>query len=65
MSAFHERLAAIMAERGITQTGLARRLGVTKTCTHNWYWGISEPRIDMLIRLRRILRCEWDELLGR
>ena len=65
VSAFHERLAAIMAERGITQAELARQMGMHRVTAHNWYWGMTEPSIEKLIRIRRILRCEWDELLGR
>lgn len=62
---FHERLTALMDERGITQADLARRLGVTRTAAHSWYWGINEPNITTLARIRRLLRCEWDDLLGR
>lgn len=62
---FHERLTAMMDERGITQSDLARRLGVTRTATHNWCWGVNEPSITTLSRIRRLLRCEWDDLLGR
>lgn len=60
----HERLSALMDERGITQADLARRMGVSRTAAHNWYWGVTEPNIDTLVRLRRILGCTWDELLG-
>lgn len=62
---FHERLTALMDECGITQSDLARRLGVTRTATHNWCWGVNEPSITTLTRIRRLLRCEWDDLLGR
>ena len=62
---FCKRLRAIMAERGVTQAELARRLGVTRTCTNHWYWGVTEPNIEKLTRIRQILRCDWDELLGR
>jgi transcriptional regulator with XRE-family HTH domain len=64
-SDFCDRLRALMEERGMTQSGLARRLGVGRTCVNHWYWGISEPRIGTLLRIRRLLGCEWDELLGR
>ena len=62
---FHEHLAALMGERGITQTDLARRMDVSRTAAHNWYWGITEPNIETLRRIRRVLDCTWDELLGR
>lgn len=62
---FHERLTALMAERGIKQADLARRLGVSRSTVHSWYWGVNEPSITTLARIRRLLRCEWDDLLGR
>jgi len=54
-----------MAARGLRQSDMARRMGVGRPRMNHWYWGISEPRIDTLIRMRRILGCTWDELLGR
>lgn len=62
---FYERLQQIMADRNITQAQLARKMNVSRGCIHYWYWGVNEPKIEMLVRLRHILGCEWDELLGR
>lgn len=65
MSDFANRLQALMAAKGLRQSDMARRMGVGRTRVNHWYWGVSEPRIDTLIRIRRILGCTWDELLGR
>jgi transcriptional regulator with XRE-family HTH domain len=54
-----------MEERGITQSDLARRLGVSRSCVHSWYWGVNEPGIDALRRIRRVFGCSMDELVGR
>lgn len=62
---FHIRLQRLMLDRGITQAELARRVGVGRTCMHYWYWGMREPSIGALKIMRRALRCEWDDLLGR
>ncbi len=59
------RLQRIMAERDITQSELARMLHVSRTCVHHWYWGINEPNIEKLHEMRRALRCDWEELMGR
>ena len=59
------RLQLLMEERKVTQADLARRLGVSRTTVHQWYWGINEPSIDRLKEIRRILGCTWEELIGR
>lgn len=61
---FSMNLRRLMLRRGITQAEIARRMGVNRSCIHNWYWGIREPNIDSLKRLRRILGCTFDELIG-
>lgn len=61
---FCTRLQRIMDDRGMTQAELARRLDVSRTCVHQWYWGVNQPSIEGLRALRRILRCGWDELMG-
>lgn len=53
-----------MLKRGLTQAELARRMGVGRTCIHQWYWGLNEPSIESLKRLRSILGCTLEELIG-
>ena len=62
---FYVRLQRAMADRGITQAQLARRLHVGRTYVNHWYWGINQPSIEKLREIKRALRCEWDVLLGR
>ena len=61
---FDQNLRRLMLRRGMTQTELARRMGVSRHCIHAWYWGLNEPSIEKLKRLRRILVCTFDELIG-
>ena len=61
---FCDRLRDLMARSGVTQADLARRMGVSRSCVNNWYWGINEPSIESLRVIRRILRCSWEELMG-
>jgi DNA-binding XRE family transcriptional regulator len=63
-SYLHERLVSLMAERGITQAELARRMQVSRTTAHNWFWGVNEPSIEVLRRICRVLGCGWNDLLG-
>lgn len=62
---FHIRLQRLMYDKDMSQSELARRVGVGRSCMHNWYWGIRQPNLDALKRIRRALCCEWDELMGR
>jgi len=59
------RIQRLMARNDITQSELARRMGVTRTCIHAWYWGINEPNVEKLRQLRRIFGCDWEELMGK
>lgn len=58
------RLQRLMARNDITQSELARRMGVTRTCVNAWYWGVNEPNVEKLRQLRWIFGCSWEELMG-
>lgn len=61
---FDQCLKRLMLKRGLSQSELARRMGVSRVCVHQWYWGINEPNLEKLVRLKQILGCTWEELLG-
>ena len=61
---FAQSLKRLMLRRGLTQAELARRMGVSRHCVHYWYWGLNEPNLEKLVRLKQILGCTWEELLG-
>ncbi len=48
---------------GITQTELARRLGVRQNTITQWERGSRQPRAEMLPKLADTLGCTLDELL--
>lgn len=50
--------------RGITQSELAKKLGVSQTNIYNYEVGRTEPNIDTLIRLSHILEVSVDYLVG-
>ncbi len=52
---FRHNLARIMAERGITQAGLARALEVSRVAVHAWIWGTCFPETARLIKLAQTL----------
>lgn len=62
---FHVRLQYAMLDKGISQAQMARRLHVSRPQVNRWYWGVAKPSIEALKSIRRVLGCEWDDLLGR
>lgn len=61
----YERLQRLMVDKGLTQSQMAARLGVSRTCMHYWYWGINSISVENLRMIKGVLRCEWEDLLGR
>ena len=58
-----ERLRELRERKGLTQTELAKRLGVGRTTVTLWERGDNHPRIDMLVDLAKILGVKVDYLL--
>ena len=50
-------------KRGLTQTKLAKYLGVSSQTLSNWERGLTEPDIHSLCSLSSILRVSIDSLL--
>lgn len=51
------------AKKGITQTELAKFLGVNNSNVSNWEKGIAKPDIDMLVRIADYFEISVDELI--
>ena len=60
---FRHNLARIMAERGVTQAGLARALEVSRVAVHAWIWGTCFPETARLIKLAQTLNVPIGALL--
>lgn len=50
-------------ERGMTQVGLAKAMGVSQQAIAKWEIGAGMPRADKLMQLAKVLGCTADELL--
>lgn len=48
---------------GITQSELAKKLGVTQPAIAQWENGVRKPDIYMLKKIADVLKCTTDELL--
>lgn len=64
MSLKPRNLAAERTRRGMTQEGLAARLGVTTQQVSRWELYQAEPRAETLIKLSKIFKCSPEYLLG-
>ncbi len=62
-SIFGNNLRAIRQELGLSQTDLARMVDVSfKTISH-WESGYSEPSLELLTKLKNLLKVEYEDLL--
>lgn len=61
---FYQNLRRLMLRSGLSQAELARKMHVSRVCVHYWYWGINEPSLETLVRLKKALGCTWEELIG-
>jgi len=59
-----EHIKALRDKAGLTQTQLARKLGVTRSCVNAWEMGISSPSTQYLVDLAILFHVSTDYLLG-
>ena len=56
------RIRELREARGLSQHGLARRLGVTKMAVSRWESGAAMPTADKLPTIAALLECEVNDL---
>lgn len=64
MNGFGEFLYELRKEKGMTQTELARALGVTNKAVSKWETGEAMPETSLLLPIARIFGVSVDELLA-
>jgi len=64
MNSFKYNLILARKKKELTQKQMAESLKVAESCYAHWEQGRSEPGIDMLIELCRLLCVSADYLLG-
>ena len=57
-------ISIIRKEKGLSQSDLAKELGVTQSAVAIWEAGEAMPRADKLLQIAKILGCTVDELLS-
>lgn len=60
---FREKLIALRARDRLTQSALARAVGVTRQAVYTWEKGVSYPEAETLLALRRLFGVSIDDLL--
>ena len=63
-SNFSQRLAALLAERNMTQLELAARIGVTRAAMSRYVSGEREQRLVTLVRIAEELDVNVDDLFA-
>lgn len=49
-------------KQGLLQKELAEKLNVKRTTITNWENGLTSPRISLLPKIAKILKCKIDDL---
>ena len=57
-------IASKRRQLGLSQSDLARMLGVDQTAVHNWEKGKAMPAAKRLPAIAKILNCTVDDLLS-
>lgn len=57
------RIKVVMAERMISNKELARSLGKDPTTVSKWVTNTSQPTLENLIEIAKVLKCGIDDLV--
>ena len=58
------KIKLLRDQRGMTQTELAKRPGITRSSVNAWEMGISVPSTQYIVELARLFKVSTDYLLG-
>ena len=58
------RLLELRKENGLSQSKLAKEIGVTQKAIDFWEKGINEPKATYIVKLARYFKVSTDYLLG-
>ena len=59
-----DRIRLLRERRGLTQSELAKQLGMTRSSVNAWEQGISVPSTQYIVELAAIFKISTDYLLG-
>jgi transcriptional regulator with XRE-family HTH domain len=64
MIAIADRIKDLRQQTGMTQSDLARRLGITRSSINAWEMGISVPSTQYIVELARLFGTSTDYIFG-
>ena len=59
-----DRIKYLREQKGLSQTALAKQLGITRSSVNAWELGISVPSTQYLVEIAYIFKVSTDYLLG-
>lgn len=59
-----ERLKEFRHSLNLSQQQFAEAIGTTQQCVSNYERGVSEPSVEMLLKVSRVFHSSLDEILG-
>ena len=59
-----ERIKELREKQNLTQSGLAKKLNITRSAVNAWKMGISVPNVEKLVELSSLFNVSVDYLLG-
>ena len=59
-----ERIKELREKNNMTQSDLARRLGITRSSVNAWEMGISIPSTQYVVELAELFKVSTDYILG-
>lgn len=59
-----QRIKKLREQRDMTQSDLAKLLGITRSSVNAWEMGISAPSTQYVVALARLFRVSTDYILG-
>ena len=57
------RLKVVMAEKDLSNTWLSERLGVSQATVSKWMTNFSQPNLETLIKISKVLNVDLNELV--
>ena len=64
MNIFNKRIRELRIEKNLSQSNLAKLIGVTQSTIAKWETKIRQPDIDTLIEIAKYFNCTIDYLVG-
>ena len=57
------RLKVVMAEKDLSNIWLSEKFGVSQATVSKWMTNSSQPNLEMLIKISKVLKVEISELI--